>query len=205
MNNEEIRQKTIQMRMGDIRMSRDREYWTEEDKAVLVREYKNGTGINEIAMMLKRSENAIHQKVEQLGLCVRNPFSREYQPLRKKHQRLAGTGGAVDDQGRRVCIKERGHRHHYTNREVHADDFRRGGGVGTGVHPAATGRGNRHCQRTRGVQRSTNCCNWDEGTCLLLEMPCPQQLSLTRINCRYFREAVLPANQRLYQSIMNNN
>ena len=50
-----------------------------------------------------------------------------------------------------------------------------------------------------------NCCNWDEGICLLLEMPCPQQLSLTRINCRYFREAVLPANQRLYQSIMNNN
>ena len=51
----------------------------------------------------------------------------------------------------------------------------------------------------------SRCCNWDEGICLLLEMPCPQQLSLTRINCRYFREAVLPANQRLYQSIMKNN
>ena len=50
-----------------------------------------------------------------------------------------------------------------------------------------------------------HCCNWDEGICLLLEIPCPQQLSLTRINCRYFREAVLPANQRLYQSIMKNN
>ena len=51
----------------------------------------------------------------------------------------------------------------------------------------------------------SRCCNWDEGICLLLEMPCPQQLSRTRINCRYFREAVLPANQRLYQSIMKNN
>ena len=51
----------------------------------------------------------------------------------------------------------------------------------------------------------SRCCNWDEGICLLLEMPCPQQLSLTRINCRYFREAVLPANQRLYQEIMENN
>jgi hypothetical protein len=51
----------------------------------------------------------------------------------------------------------------------------------------------------------SHCCNWDEGNCLLLNMACPQQLSLTRINCRYFREAVLPANQRLYQSIMNNN
>ena len=49
------------------------------------------------------------------------------------------------------------------------------------------------------------CCNWDNGNCLLLEMACPQQLSLTRIDCRYFREAVLPANQRLYQSIMKNN
>ena len=38
-----------------------------------------------------------------------------------------------------------------------------------------------------------HCCNWEEGTCLLLDMPCPQQLSLTRINCTYFREAVLPA------------
>ena len=56
------------------------------------------------------------------------------------------------------------------------------------------------------VQRLLKCCcNWNEGTCLLLEMPCPQQLSLTRINCRYFREAVLPANQRLYQAIMDNN
>ena len=50
-----------------------------------------------------------------------------------------------------------------------------------------------------------NCCNWDEGICLLLEMPCPQQLSVTRINCKYFRDAVLPATQRLYQSIMKNN
>ena len=49
------------------------------------------------------------------------------------------------------------------------------------------------------------CANYWRGKCLLLEMPCPQQLSLTRINCRYFREAVLPANQRLYQSIMKNN
>lgn len=56
------------------------------------------------------------------------------------------------------------------------------------------------------VQRLLKCCcNWDEGICLLLEMPCPQQLSLTRINCRYFREAVLPANQRLYQAILENN
>ena len=75
MHNEEIRQKTIQMRNGDMRMSRDREYWTDEDKEVLDREYKNGTSINEIALMLNRSESAVHQKIEQMGLCIRNPFS----------------------------------------------------------------------------------------------------------------------------------
>ena len=32
----------------------------------------------------------------------------------------------------------------------------------------------------------SNCCNWDKGICLLLGFPCPQQLSLTRINCIFF-------------------
>lgn len=66
-------------------MSRDREYWTEEDKEILDREYKNGTSINEIALILMRSENAVHQKVEQLGLCVRNPFS-----MRKRSHGMKG-------------------------------------------------------------------------------------------------------------------
>ena len=84
MSDEEIRQKTIQMRSGDMRMSRDREYWTEEDKEILEREYKNGTGINEIALILNRSESAVHQKIEQLGLCVRNPFSMRKRSGNKK-------------------------------------------------------------------------------------------------------------------------
>ena len=50
-----------------------------------------------------------------------------------------------------------------------------------------------------------NCCNWDEGMCMLLEMPCLQQLSLSLVSCKYFREAVLPANQQLYQEIINRN
>ena len=47
----------------------------------------------------------------------------------------------------------------------------------------------------------SHCCNWDEGNCLLLGFPCPQQLSLTRINCIYFREAVLPGFPKLYEEI----
>ena len=49
------------------------------------------------------------------------------------------------------------------------------------------------------------CCNWDRGKCLALDMPCPQQLSVSRINCRYFRSAVLPAEKELYNEIIRQN
>ena len=32
-----------------------------------------------------------------------------------------------------------------------------------------------------------HCCNYEDGMCLLLGMPCPQRLSLTRINCIHTR------------------
>ena len=53
------------------------------------------------------------------------------------------------------------------------------------------------------------CANYHRGNCLLLnglrERTCVQLLCRSGIFCRYFQEAVLPANQRLYQSIMKNN
>ena len=49
------------------------------------------------------------------------------------------------------------------------------------------------------------CCNWVDGRCLKLDMPCPQQLSVSRINCTYFRGAVLPGHPELYESIIKNN
>lgn len=75
MNAYEIKDKTIQMRNGEMKMLRDGEYWSENDREVLRREYANGTSINVIAIMLQRSESAIYQQVERMGLCTRNPFS----------------------------------------------------------------------------------------------------------------------------------
>lgn len=75
MNANEIKDKTIQMRNGAIKMLRDGEYWTDADREILRREYGSGTSINEIAIMLQRSESAIYQQIERLGLCKRNPFS----------------------------------------------------------------------------------------------------------------------------------
>lgn len=75
MNANEIKDKTIQMRNGEIKMLRDGEYWTEPDRELLRQEYRNGTSVNEIAIAPQRSESAIYQQIERLGLCTRNPFS----------------------------------------------------------------------------------------------------------------------------------
>ncbi len=49
------------------------------------------------------------------------------------------------------------------------------------------------------------CCNYSEGECLLLDdgegQVCPQAISST-LNCRYFRNAVLPANPKLEKEIL---
>ena len=51
----------------------------------------------------------------------------------------------------------------------------------------------------------SNCCNWDKGICLLLGFPCPQQLSLTRINCIFFREIELPDFPELHEEMKKHN
>lgn len=72
----EIKEKTIKMRTGELTMLQDKERWSDADREILRREYYLGTPINEIAIMLERSESAIHQQIEQLGLCVRNTAPR---------------------------------------------------------------------------------------------------------------------------------
>lgn len=87
MSDDEIIEKTIQMRNGDLRMPREGEIWTDEDKDFLERNYSRGTEFNVIALELGRSESAIYQKVEQLGLCTRNPFSMRKRSGTKKANR----------------------------------------------------------------------------------------------------------------------
>lgn len=53
------------------------------------------------------------------------------------------------------------------------------------------------------------CCNYDDGKCLLLddEEPCCciQKLSCYGVYCNYFMRAVLPADKKLYEEIVNQN
>ena len=48
-------------------------------------------------------------------------------------------------------------------------------------------------------------CNGEPGHCLPLDMACPQQISASRISCKYFRTAVLPAEKELYAEIIRQN
>lgn len=49
------------------------------------------------------------------------------------------------------------------------------------------------------------CCNYQQGNCLLLDdeepTPCPQLVSGS-LSCRWFRDAVLPSDEELYAEIM---
>lgn len=52
----------------------------------------------------------------------------------------------------------------------------------------------------------TACCNYDLGCCLRLgNDTCVQLLSRYGINCKYFRDAVLPGDRKLYRAILKHN
>lgn len=61
------------------------------------------------------------------------------------------------------------------------------------------------------VQRlaRSDCCNCSDGNCLLLDngepQTCVQLICTQAIYCRYFRDAVLPADETLFREIMNQN
>lgn len=46
------------------------------------------------------------------------------------------------------------------------------------------------------VKKLIHLCDcWENGNCQWLHMKCPQQLTITRVNCRRFREVISPANK----------
>ena len=75
MNQQELLAQTIQIRKGEQIPLREGTYWTEEDREILKREYYSGTSYNEIGIILQRSEGAIHQQVELMGLRTKSPAS----------------------------------------------------------------------------------------------------------------------------------
>lgn len=75
MNQQELLAQTIQIRKGEQIPLREGTYWTDDERELLKQEYYSGTSYNEIGIILQRSEGAIHQQVELMGLRTKNPAS----------------------------------------------------------------------------------------------------------------------------------
>lgn len=71
MSEQEIRDKTAAMRTGQLKMKREGEYWTDEERKELKIRFLAGVPTNEIAIELERSESAVYQQIEQLQLFVK--------------------------------------------------------------------------------------------------------------------------------------
>ena len=61
----------INMRRRTVRLDREGDYWTDEEKQKLVQKFMEGEGITAIALELQRSESAIYQMIEKLDLYNR--------------------------------------------------------------------------------------------------------------------------------------
>ena len=75
----EIYESVISMRNRTVRMYREGDYWTEEEKEQLVKLFREGEGITAIAIRLQRTEPAIMQQIEKMDL-----FRRKEAPVRRK-------------------------------------------------------------------------------------------------------------------------
>ena len=46
------------------------------------------------------------------------------------------------------------------------------------------------------------CCNYDNGDCILLDCVCPQIITYSHIICKWFKTAVLPLDKELYIELL---
>lgn len=68
------------MRKSAMRLERQGDYWSEEDKENLSKIFSEGVGITEMAVVLQRSETAIIQQIEKMNL-----YGRKLYPARQKN------------------------------------------------------------------------------------------------------------------------
>lgn len=73
MNSEEIKNKTIAMRNGELPLLRDGEYWTDDERRRVQIMFEEGKPVNEIALELQRTERAVYQQISSMNLYVISP------------------------------------------------------------------------------------------------------------------------------------
>lgn len=59
------------MRNRTVRLDREGDYWTAEEREILVQKFQEGEGITAMALQLQRTESAIIQQIEALDLFGR--------------------------------------------------------------------------------------------------------------------------------------
>ena len=73
MSPEEIKNKTIAMRNGELPLLRDGEYWTDDERRRVQIMFEEGKPVNEIALELQRTERAVYQQISSMNLYVISP------------------------------------------------------------------------------------------------------------------------------------
>ena len=72
MDLQESRNKTAAMRAGELKMKREGEYWTDEEREILKIRFLAGISASEIALDLERTESAVYQQAERMQMIVKN-------------------------------------------------------------------------------------------------------------------------------------
>lgn len=68
MNENNFKEIVRNMRRRTTRLEREGDYWREEEKERLICLFNEGIGLTEIAILLQRTERAVSQQIEKLGL-----------------------------------------------------------------------------------------------------------------------------------------
>lgn len=75
MYTDEQTESVINMRNRTVRLDREGDYWTDEEKEMLVQKFNEGEGITAMALQLQRTESAVIQQIEALDLFGRKKKS----------------------------------------------------------------------------------------------------------------------------------
>lgn len=83
------------MRKSAVRLERQGDYWSEEDKENLSKMFFEGVGITEMAVILQRSETAIIQQIEKMNLYDRRLYPARQKSCSALMRHLHGGSGVV--------------------------------------------------------------------------------------------------------------
>ena len=91
MHEYDIYEAVTSMRNRTVRLDREGDYWTEEEKEQLVKLFRQGEGITAIAIKLQRTEPAIMQQIEKMDLYQRAQNPKRHKALPKPPTCLCST------------------------------------------------------------------------------------------------------------------